>query len=219
MLFKTSMGSGFVWCTKWHTNTPVIRSPFSANDILSISNVFQPCWEDMGGYRHHVHVGGCAFRIFLLFFLNIVVTSFFLHCVAFPMLVDTSSTGPIYAFPKWQALHVKTSAQLFDTKGGLVHFRGEENSFASHLHCISIWACISTHSQSSASFVTTCSSTLMFIHPSASETYNQKTDLCTISTFKQVETGNKTLVRQKQVRDWNRDYGETQDKSWTKEVK
>lgn len=59
----------------------------------------------------------------------------------------------------------------------------------------------------------------MFIHPSASETYNQKTDLYTISTFKQVETGNKTLVRQKQVRDWNRDYGETQDKSWTKEVK
>lgn len=173
--------------------------------------------EKIWGCRHHVHVGGCAFRIFF-FFLKYRCCFFFSLLCRFPMLVDTSSAGPIYAFPKLQTLHVKTSAQLFDTNGGVVHFRGKKNSFASHLHCISIRACISTHSQSSASFVTTCSSTLMFIHPSASETYNQKTDLCTISTFKQVETGNKTLVRQKQVSVWNRDCGGTQDKLWTKEV-
>lgn len=176
--------------------------------------------EKIWGYRHHVHVGGCAFRIF-----------FFLKKISLLLLFfSTVSLSLCWLTPQAQVLsmhflndkHFMLKHQLsclIPMGGGLVHFRGEENSFASHLHCISIWACISTHSQSSASFVTTCSSTLMFIHPSASETYNQKTDLCTISTFKQVETGNKTLVRQKQVRDWNRDYGETQDKSWTKQVK
>ena len=52
----------------------------------------------------------------------------------------------------------------------------------------------------------------MFIHPPGSQTYNQITNLCAISTFKQVETGDKILARYKGG-DWDRDYKGAQDKS------
>lgn len=150
-----------------------------------------------GGGVVIVYVSG-VFRIFFKFYFMFFPLCFFPHA-------DQRSTPRASACtsPRLHKPAKKKLGRLFDANTErFCAFRGGKKkiSFASHLHRISIPTRIPTLTHSSASFATTCSSTFMFIHPSVSQTYNQITNLCNISTFKQVETGNKTQARQKRLR-------------------
>lgn len=166
--------------------------------------MLQRCWEAQPSC-------GCAFRIFIYFCLT------YFPCASFSMLIrgqHLKCSFSLYITQTTKHLLLKHPVPaVWNQHREVLCIWGEETSFASHFHCISISACVPTLTHSSASFATTCSNTFMFIHPSVSQTCNQITNLCTISTFKQVGTGNKMLWRQKQVRAWGKDYGRAQDKS------